>query len=173
MMVRAKFLYECYTYTHAITRRMWRRGHGLGQQQQQQQQQQHHHSPSIQFTSKAAVLGLARKELGHDRLGKDFTITNNKGLAVGQPANGVGMRFFAQNLMQTHGKDLGIIVFLHINVFGFLLIVVAHGAVVGGVFTGTRFECAGEVFCLGVHIYTIIIFSVARLLASHWKSPER
>ena len=38
--------------------------------------------PSIQFASKATVLGLAGEELGHDLLGKELPVTDNEGTAM-------------------------------------------------------------------------------------------
>lgn len=70
------------------------------------------HLPSIQFTREAAIFRLPRKELGHDRLGENAAVSDHEGLAVGQPANGVRVRFVIQNLVQTHRKDLGIIIFV-------------------------------------------------------------
>eukprot|EP00977_Amphora_coffeiformis_P024707 scaffold16707_cov182-Amphora_coffeaeformis.AAC.1 len=85
-------------------------------------------SPSIQFTSKAAVFSLARKELGHDRLAENAAVTNHKGLSVGQPANGICVGFVIQNLVQAHRKDLGIVIFV--------IRVVSSGLLVG--FTGAH-----------------------------------
>ena len=81
--------------------------------------------PSIQFTRKAAVFGLARKELGHDRLAENAAVTDDKGLAVRQPANGIPVDLVIENLLQAHGKDLRIVVFI-VRVVGVL-----HGVFVG------------------------------------------
>ena len=57
--------------------------------------------PSVQFSSKAAVLGFSGKESRHDFLGKDLAVANDKCLSVGQPANGVVVLFVGENVHQS------------------------------------------------------------------------
>mmetsp|Transcript_22362 Transcript_22362/g.42455 ORF Transcript_22362/g.42455 Transcript_22362/m.42455 type:complete len:329 (+) Transcript_22362:105-1091(+) len=113
--------------------------------------------PSIQFTSKAAVFSLARKELGHDRLAENAAVTNHKGLSVGQPANGICVGFVIQNLVQAHRKDLGIVIFVIRVVSSGLLVgfTGAHGRVVeyGSMVVGCKrcwllVGCVFFFFCL-------------------------
>ena len=56
--------------------------------------------PSIQFASKATVLGLAGEELGHDLLGKELPVTDNEGTAMRQPADGISISFIRKDAHQ-------------------------------------------------------------------------
>jgi len=57
--------------------------------------------PTIKLPSKAAVFGLARKELGHDLLGKELAISDDESTTVGQPGNAVRVALVCQEFHQS------------------------------------------------------------------------
>ena len=75
--------------------------------------------PPVQLAGEAGVLGLA-KVLGEDRVGKLLAVHNDECPAMRQPRDGIRVVRFGQNLHQSLGEDLGVLVAVGTAVHGAL-----------------------------------------------------
>ena len=66
----------------------------------------HVYVPSIQFTGKAGILGMAGKVSWHDFGHKSIAITDHKGASMRQPTDGFQVTFITQNLHETLRENL-------------------------------------------------------------------
>lgn len=103
--------------------------------------------PAVQFPCETAVLRLSGKESRHDFVREDLAISDDKGAAVGKPANGIMVPFVSKDGHQTLGENvLAIIIvtfLLVIFFFDFFLLSFALGF---NFFFGTHVVVIGRLY---------------------------